>query len=94
MEQAFFVRVFMQRQVFRRHDIGPLQPARLNSSRLYPSMLRNASLASMMRSNSPDTMPATVDSAGSCRGPASLVQQRFVNAVTRAKVAHHPGKAL
>ena len=42
------------------------------SSRLYPTSSRNASFASGIRSNSPETMPAMVDSAGSGRRRARL----------------------
>ena len=64
------------------------------SSRLYPTSSRNASFASGIRSNSPETMPAMVDSAGNWPDARAAAPQLLVPLVTLAEVAHHPGKTL
>ena len=92
LQQAFFIGAFMQRQDSGATTSAHCKPSAMKSSRLYPIMLRKASLASTMRSNSPETMPAMVGSAGSCRERGSLVQPCFFDAVTGAEVAHHPHK--
>ena len=63
--QTFFMSQFIQRAYSGGVRSGQCSRPACKSSRVYPTRSRNASLASGIRSNSPETMPAMVDSAGS-----------------------------
>ena len=92
--QAFFVRQLIQRSIFRRSEIGPVQPAR---QQIFAAVSDEFEKRIIRLGN---TVKLTGNHAGNGRlrwdGPdaRATAPQFLVPLVPLAKIAHHPRKAL